>query len=406
MSVRFSEKNNTPPSDSLPNDTFANKLKTQKVTSDISAIEKTKSLDKRIDQVTELLKQNLGQTCLLIERVTQLFSLGVFQTALDDVNKILEKEPEDVAALTMKGKILHQLREYGKAVDLFNKALEIKAKISSQERHSTKSGKMEEEILNQDNHSWNKELSDDKGILFERGVAYFYLKQYLSAFADFDFLLDQDPMHLCALSYRGAIFRVLKKYERAMGDVEKVLKNDPKNALALSIRGALLIRLKNYDKAKDDLIKAVESDSKDSFSRLMLGKVYALQGKNSQAYNQIDLSLEIDPNNPSALCILGNLFFSESNSQDNIENVLICYNRALNIDPTHLPSLCARALALTKLKRYKEAEEDLNNALQDDEMKALAQELLLNVYRLQRKERKVRKMISLIYNRRNSSRMS
>lgn len=382
---------------SIPDNTFANKSRPPENADKSAKKEQVKKLKQQLHVLTELLAKDPEQISLLFKCVQITFTLGEFNDALFHTNEILKKTAENVAALMLKGKILHQLKKYSESLAVYNKIADIRATISFQELPGLKNDKLEVEEPNSQAHSESSQSFDDKIFLYERGVAYFYLKQYLSAFADFDYLLDQDAMHISALGYRCATFFFLKKYELAQKEVEKVLNIDPENALALSVRGALRIRCKEFEKATDDLLKSANKDPIHPFTRFMLGKVYTLQGEFDQAIDQIYLCLDKDPNNPSAFCVLGNLTITESWDPENIQRGLLFYEKALSIDPNHAPSLCARGLILSRIGRYAEAEENLKTVLLDLELKNLAQRNLLNIYRLCRnKKREFWKLLSTI----------
>jgi tetratricopeptide (TPR) repeat protein len=172
------------------------------------------------------------QVAQLLGRASASGEQGRYEEALDDLNRALELEPNNVHALWNRGEIYRLLGRYDEALDDLNRAL----KLEPNNVHA----------------------------LDNRGVTYRMLGRYDEALDDLNRALKLEPNNVFALWNRGEIYRLLGRYKEALRDLNRALKLEPNNVYALGNRGATYRMLGRDEEALDDLNRALELDPSNS----------------------------------------------------------------------------------------------------------------------------------------------
>ena len=135
---------------------------------------------------------------------------------------------DTAVALNNEGLDYNYAGEYYKAIDAFNKAIELDPNLAI---------------------AYNN-----------RGWAYIELGQYEQGIADCNKAIELDPNLALAYSNRGLAYIRLGQYEQGAADCNRAIELDPFLAVAYSNRGLAYIELGKYEQAIADFDKAVELD--------------------------------------------------------------------------------------------------------------------------------------------------
>lgn len=154
-----------------------------------------------------------------------------YEKALEAFNKAIEINPKDGYALSRKGVALGNLGRNEEALDVFNKAIEINPK--------------------------------DETALTSKGATLVNLGRNEEALAIFNRAIEINPKDGTALSKKGAALGNLGRHEEALDTFNKAIEIDPKDGYALSWKGAVLGNLERYEEALDAFKNAVEIFPKD-----------------------------------------------------------------------------------------------------------------------------------------------
>uniref|UniRef100_A0A4W5M2V1 Uncharacterized protein n=1 Tax=Hucho hucho TaxID=62062 RepID=A0A4W5M2V1_9TELE len=88
--------------------------------------------------------------------------------------------------------------------------------------------------------------------LLTHGLQYFHSCNWMVALSDFTLLLQRDPSHAIARTYRGRIYAKVGQYQEAIEEFSLAVHLDPNDWLAFYHRGCLL-RKRMPDIALQDL---------------------------------------------------------------------------------------------------------------------------------------------------------
>ena len=188
---------------------------------------------------------------------------GNYDLAIQDYNKALELDPNDVKAYNNRGFVHGRQCNYDLAIQDYNKALELDPKSAV--------------------------------VYTNHGIAYSYKGDYDRAIQDYNKALELDPKDAVAYNNRGIAYSDKGNYDLAIQDYNKALELDPKLAAAYTNRGLAYERKGNADLAIQDYTKALELDPKLAIAYYNRGVVYSMQGNSDLAIKDYTKALELDP---------------------------------------------------------------------------------------------------------------
>ncbi|TFG69995.1 MAG: tetratricopeptide repeat protein [Methanomassiliicoccus sp.] len=132
-----------------------------------------------------------------------------------------------------------------------------------------------------------------------------------------------------------------------------------KFSLPWNMKGDVLYHMKEYSKAKSNYDIALEIDPEDCTTWCHLGNMYAFEGKRALALSAFDRSIQADPKNSYAWNNKGVVF----TSLDWPEEALVCFNRAVALDPKNFDAFVNLAKTGVKLGRSDDAVLNYQKAL-------------------------------------------
>lgn len=126
-----------------------------------------------------------------------------------------------------------------------------------------------------------------------RGDAYGGLKQYEKALIDYDKAVGLDPGYAPAYNNRGNALYTIRQYEKAIEDYSKTIELDPENVIVYSNRGLAYSGLKQYEKAIEDYNKAIEFAPEDAYPYIYLSRINIFTGNYDSALAIITKALSL-----------------------------------------------------------------------------------------------------------------
>jgi tetratricopeptide (TPR) repeat protein len=222
--------------------------------------------------------------------------LGRNEEAISTYDKALEFKPDYREALINRGTILcDHLRLYAKALDDFNRCIEIKSDdyLAWFNRGIAlgKSGRYEEAIA-----SYDKALEikpDLHEAWYNRGFALGNLGRYEEAIASYDKALEINSDKHEAWFNRGIALINLGRYEEVIASYDKALEIKPDLHEAWYNRGIALGNLGRYEEAIASYNEALEINSDKHEAWFNRGVDLGNLGRNEEAISSYDKALEI-----------------------------------------------------------------------------------------------------------------
>lgn len=174
----------------------------------------------------------------------------------------------------------------------------------------------------------------------QRGNAYFYLRNYTRALAQFDRALEIDPDAHLALFGRGMALGRAGDIEGGVNALTDYLAQHPRSSLAYTKRGIRLLWLQDLDRARSDFERAIELDASNAEAHDDLGVVHARHGDLRAAERLFKQAIALEPGYQKAFHNLALAYYLG----DRIELALQVIDDALSLQPDSRDSVMLKAV--------------------------------------------------------------
>lgn len=247
------------------------------------------------------------------------YQRGDYAQALDQIDRALDKNPDNGLVWNQRGLALQRLKRFEEALAGYDRALVL----------------------------WR----DHAEVLCNRGAALHELKRFDEALASFDRALAVRPDYAEAFCYRAAALVQLKRPEDALSSYDCALAIQPDYVDALSGRGDVLVELKRFDEAlaSYDHALGIQPDNAERLCNRGVA-LYELK-RTEEALASYDRALalgldsaELHYNRGNALLLL-----------KQFDEALASFERSLARWPDYGWAHCNRGIALHALTRFEEA---------------------------------------------------
>jgi tetratricopeptide (TPR) repeat protein len=152
---------------------------------------------------------------------------------------------------------------------------------------------------------------------------------------------------------RGLAAYRLQRWELARSQFVSELGQNPGNALALGMIAACCLNMGEIAAAIENAREAIKTDPKLAYGYYIVCLAYLKQKDVLEAEMAIEEAISLEPRNPEYLSTCASIFFRRKKWSDGLSFV----DRALEINPQHLPSLHLKHYALKQTKRKEAAAE-------------------------------------------------
>jgi len=316
-----------------------------------------------------------------------------FKEAIDDFNQSIQLAPENSAVYNNRGNALMDLGHPEEAIKDFDRAIALSPNygVAYNNRGNAHVALGQFDLAFQDFRK-AVELMPRSAVPFNgRGMAHAKLKRYHAAIRDLTRAISINPKYVLAYKHRGEAYLQLDMYREAIGDATQALALEPEtsdpnlyllrgrafagdkklnNALedlnkAIEVkpdlvdayveRGTVFIEARRFEDAIGDLTRAIELAPENAtayamraLAKLQLGGTGASDPEanyavKDDALNDVNQALKINPNDPVALRIRGNIYEALYRTDEGIAD----YRKALELDPFQVES----REALTRLEQ-------------------------------------------------------
>ncbi|KAI9099389.1 hypothetical protein DFS34DRAFT_69111 [Phlyctochytrium arcticum] len=173
-------------------------------------------------------------------------------------------------------------------------------------------------------------------IYFRLGIIYKQQGKYDTSLSCFRYILACPPKPLTEIDIWfqiGHVYEQQKEYQLARDAYERVLSENPNHAKVLQQLGWLYHQqnsnFSNQELAIQYLTRSLEADMNDAQTWYLLGRCYMAQQKYNKAYEAYQQAVYRDGRNPTFWCSIGVLYYQINQYRDALD----AYSRAIRLNP-------------------------------------------------------------------------
>jgi Flp pilus assembly protein TadD len=134
-----------------------------------------------------------------------------------------------------------------------------------------------------------------------RGISYFYKKQYDRAIADETQAIRLKPDDIEAFMERGLSYSSIRRFNQSIADFDTVIRIDPRNVRTFTARGASFLSRGEIGKAFADLNHAIDLNPSLAAPYYFRGLLYEGRAQFQQSAAEFDQAIRLDPTFAAAL---------------------------------------------------------------------------------------------------------
>ena len=333
-----------------------------------------------LNEIEKALRMAPENRSLVERKVLILNKLGKKDEAEALAAKITNYVKDDPISLSNLGVLFANNRDYKTAVDFHSRAIALyneKIKIDPRfpQTHKT-------DLVN---------------IYMNRGNAYYGLKDYQHALADYTKVIDLDPTNYLGwqnigqvhtyqknwkegvLAYEqcfrykpdysegwvnlGFCYSKMHKDQEAVNAYTRGLRITPNVGLLYNNRGFSYLLLKQYDKCYQDLLKAIEVDPTIAMSHISLGEYYNEVGKYDEAIAKFNEALGMPDKNENELTAGYTGRGTSYLKKKQFDPAESDFQKALNVDPEYVEAHEKIGITFFEKKKLCDAQKHLKQAI-------------------------------------------
>lgn len=210
-------------------------------------------------------------------------------------------------AYTNRGLIYKREGNFIKAMECYNKAIELNSK--------------------------------ETDAFTNRGNIHFFNKQYDLALLDYNSALSINPQEITSLENRAATYSAIGNYEPALADISFAIKIEPNSKSAFATRASIFMSMKKYSESIDDFYRHLKiNNDLDGSIWNTIGIAYMNMHEYEKSINSFTNAININPN--------GHFFYNRSycyyqlqNKKQALTDVEKAIQSGITVDPAYLKSL-------------------------------------------------------------------
>lgn len=236
--------------------------------------------------------------------------------AFAELDEAIRRNPHDLTAHVLRGRIWEQKGDREKALREFDEAVRL----------------------------------DPKSAVARAARAEYYgsRQEFERAMADANEAIRLDPTDGLGIAYvtRARIASQMGDLDKAIADLNEAIRLDPKDVEPFFDRALCFLDRNDLEKALSDVSQALRLDPNNADALHVRGEIFMLKGDSASALVDLDKSIQANPRSADALVTRATALISQGKLKDALRDL----DKALEIEPEHTNALNARAAAL-KLER-------------------------------------------------------
>ena len=203
-----------------------------------------------------------------IARAEVLLNSERDEAAVEVLQGITRKRPDDFTAWTALGDTLRRLERFPVAADAYTRAIDLRPEIEAR----------------------------DWFLYYARGIAHEQMDRFDLAEPDFRRALELNPDQPLVLNYLGySLVEARKNLDEALGMIERAVTAQPDSGYIVDSLGWAFYRLDRFEDAVEPMERAAELLARDPLVNDHLGDVYWKVGRQREARFQWRRALSLEP---------------------------------------------------------------------------------------------------------------
>lgn len=260
-------------------------------------------------------------------RANKYMRLRMYDEAIEDYNRVIEKDCYNAKAYVSRGYAYKEKKEYDKAIIDCTRAIELEPN--------------------------NVEAYTN------RGYAYSKKEEFDKAIENYTQAIKLQPDSEEHYIYRALVYFTKEEYDKAIDDSTKAIELKPNNAEGYMLRSSVYKEKKEYDKAIIDCTRAIELDSNNMEAYMNRGDAYVGEHEYGKATEDYMYSMEINHDSVRPYKHMGEMHYK----QGDFSNAIRWLNKAIKGNPNYKEAYEIRAKAHEGLGHLIRAARDKDKAL-------------------------------------------
>jgi len=161
------------------------------------------------------------------------------------------------------------------------------------------------------------------GALYRRGVVFLSRKKFVQAISDFTIALGVNPNNHEYLNARAVAYKAMGKTEQALQDYDRLIQIKPKFHTAYSNRALIHKRHKNFKKAVADLTRAITLEPNNWRAYQNRGSVHEDMGNMELAIKDFEKAVKFGSRSPAVFNMLKKFGVSPSAIMISLREIII-----------------------------------------------------------------------------------
>ncbi len=252
--------------------------------------------------------------------------------ALEIYQEIVKLNPKDDAYINM-GKSYNYKGEYDKALEYFQKAIELNPKNDDAYSGMGVSYYQQKEYdIAIESYQKAIELNpkNDNGYLIIGG-SYYNKEEYDRALEYFQKAIELSPKNDNAYGAMGVYYNNKGEYDKAIEYFQKAIELNPKSYSTYYNIGFAYNNKEEYDSALEYFQKTIELNPKNDSAYIGMGASYHDKGEYDKALESYQKAIKLNPKNDNAYYNMGNSY----SKKEEYDNALESYQKVIELNPKH-----------------------------------------------------------------------
>lgn len=251
------------------------------------------------------------------------YRLGKYQEAIDDINKVIDKNINNPDLYVERAYIYLASNKFKEAISDCKKAFELKS------------------------------LGED--VFLCKAQAEDAISNYKDAVGDYDAVVKINPKNVDAIALRGMTKFKMSLIQEAVDDYNLALKIDSTSTLAYYSLADVDVKLNDTAKAMENYNKVIHYEPRNSYAYFGRAVLYANQRNYARAISDFNKVILLNPNNIEALFNRAKL----KQAVEDLKGAIADYDKVISLYPYFMEAYYYRSQVKTLMKDYTGAQKDI-----------------------------------------------